>query len=119
MAATAIASIIYIAIDYRELSLWPVLVAPIFEGAVLGLLAAPAFKLVSTRLQAPSFTLLVAIGGSFLGFLLGALFVGHSPHFNHDKAVAVLSSAWFVVGLVTALTYVLSSNTSLERTREG
>jgi hypothetical protein len=118
MAATAIASIIYIAIDYRELSLWPVLVAPTFEGAVMGLLAAAAFKLVRPRLQAFSFIALAAIGGCLLGFLLGALFVGHSPHFNHNKAIVVLSLSWFVVALITATTYVLSPNKSLERTRE-
>jgi hypothetical protein len=117
MAATAIASIIYIAIDYRELSLWPVLVAPTFEGAVLGLSAAVTFRLVRPRLQAFSSIALATIGGGLLGFLLGALFVGHSPHFSHNKAIVVLSLSWFVVALVTASTYVLSPNKSLERTR--
>jgi hypothetical protein len=117
MAATAIASIIYIAIDYREVSLWPVLVAPTFEGAVLGLLAAASFKLVRPTLRASSFIALGAIGGCLFGLLLGVLFVGHSPHFNHNKAVVVLSLSWSAVALITASTYVLSPNKSLERTR--
>jgi len=118
MAANGIASIIYIAIDYRELSLWPVLVAPTCEGAVSGSLAAASLKLVRPILQAFSFIALAAIGGCLLGFLQGTMFVGHSPHFNHNRAVVVLSLSWFVVALVTASTYVLSPNTSLERTRE-
>jgi hypothetical protein len=119
MVATAIAAITYIAIDYRELSLWPVLLAPVFESAVLGSIAALGFKLVSVRLGGLPLIALATACGCALGLLLGALFVGYSPHLSHDKAVTVLAASWLVVSLVTASTYVLSPNKSLERTREG
>jgi hypothetical protein len=119
MVATAMAAIIYIAIDYRELSLGAIVFSPLFESAVVGALAAAGFRLVNTRVRGALFIALATVCGCLLGFLVGALFVGHSPHFSHDKAVIVLASSWLVVSLVTASTYVLSPNTSLERTREG
>jgi hypothetical protein len=115
LLATALAAVIYSVIEFREFTLAVILFAPVLQSAVIGALAAVGFNLVSTRLRGPPFVALAAGCGCLLGALVGVLFVGHSPHFSHDKAVAVLASSWFIVALASSLIYVLSPNNSLQR----
>ena len=115
LVATALAAVTYSVIEFHEFSLAVIFLAPVLQSAVIGALAAVGFKLASTRLRGPPFVALVAGCGCLLGVLVGALFVGHSEHFSHDKAVAVLASSWFIVALASSWLYVLSPNNSLQR----
>jgi hydroxyethylthiazole kinase-like sugar kinase family protein len=115
--ATAIAAVVYFVIEFREFTLKSVLLAPVLESAAIGALAAAGFKLVGARLRGVPFVALATACGCLLGALVGALFVGNSEHFSHDRAVVVLASSWLVVSLVAALC-VLSSNISLQADRE-
>lgn len=109
--ATAMAAIVFVAIDHHEFSLVAIIWSPVFESAVIGAFAAAGFKLASTRLHGASLVALATVCAGVLGFLLGSLLVGHSPHFSHDSAVLALVTSWFLVSLVASSTYVLSRET--------
>jgi hypothetical protein len=117
MLATTIAAVAFFAVDFHEFTLTAVLFAPVLESAVVGALGAATFNLVGARLRGYLFVALATACGCLLGVLVGALFVGHSDHYSHDRAVAMLASSWLVVSLVASL-YVLSSNISLQRDRD-
>src|SRR5262245_5668706 len=112
MLATAFAAVIFGAIEFRELSAAIILFAPVLQSAVIGALAGAGFKVLIGRLRRLPVVALTAACGGLFGVVVGMAFVGHSPHFSHDKAVVVLASSWFIVASGAALLYVLSPNKS-------
>lgn len=103
MLATALAAVIFSVVEFREFHFGVILFAPVLQSAVIGALAVAGFRLVGTRVRGLPFVALAAVCGCLLGATVGALFVGHSPHFSHDKAVVILALSWCFITLVTAL----------------
>jgi hypothetical protein len=114
MLATALAAVVFFAFELREVTLKSVLFAPVIESAVIGALAAAAFKLLGSRLRGVPFVTLVAMCGGLMGALVGALFVGHSEHYSREWAVTILAASWLLVSLAAAL-HLLPPKNSLQR----
>jgi MFS family permease len=118
MLATAVAAICYVATDLGEFTISAVFFSPIFEGAVVAALAAVVLGTYRHRANRAAFAAAIVLTGAVLAWAVGHLFVGHSPHFSHDRAVAFLVVSWTVAATATAVAPQFAPNKSLERTRE-
>lgn len=103
LIATAIAAVCYVAIDLGEVALNSILFSPIFEGAVFGALAAIGLEFMRARVGRATFMTMVTFTGAGIAWIVGELFVGHSPHYSRERAIAFLVVSWTVVALSTAI----------------
>jgi len=117
LLATAIATICFVAVEFDELAVSAILFGPLFEGAVVAALAAAVLGFFRHRVKRAAFAAAVTLTGMVLAWIVGPLFVGHLPHFSHDKAVAFLVVSWAVVALATEAVLHFVSDKSLERRR--
>ena len=116
--ASSLAAWLYGIADFDSFSPWIISYAPIWQSALAAFPVGVALAFVFHKSNAPTFTSLATIIAGILGYVLGDLAVGHSPHFSHDRAVVFLAVTWAFCGLAASIVAVFASNTSLERTRD-
>jgi hypothetical protein len=74
--------------------------APLWQSLAIGLLAGLALGSVRRRFRPMPFAMIGLLVGGVLGFVMGEIWIGDSPHFSRNLAIGFLTAAWGAGALI-------------------
>jgi len=96
LVSTCVAALAYGAFDTGIWSPAILIYAPLGQSLVVGLVAGLVLGSVRQRFRLMSFAILSLFIGGLLGFAVGEIWIGYSPHFSRDLAIVFLAATWTV-----------------------